>query len=196
MKTWRTIPSKTVATLAAAVLMASAAATSLADSHSGMKAAAAVTVTAEVVAINQADRHVTLVGPQGDAVEIAVGDEVRNFDQIEVGDKVRVKYFESLAVYLGEPGSLPTAKAGVIAGRAAKGEKPAGMVAESIDVSASVVAIDRQRREVTLVLRDGTTTTTDVDPKVEAFDRLKIGDSVHARITRAVAISVEPHGKP
>ena len=194
MKAWKSIPSMAVACVAAAVLMAGAATTSLADSH-GMKAAAAVTVTAEVAAVSKADRHVTLVGPQGDVVEIEAGPEVRNFDQIEVGDKVKVTYFESVAIYLGEPGSLPDAKAGAMLKRAPKGEKPAGIMAESIDVSASVVAIDRGRREVTLVLRDGSTTTTDVDPSVEGFDRLKIGDSVHARLTRAIAIEVSPHGE-
>ncbi len=175
-----------------AALMACAAAPCLAGSHP-MEAAAAIVATAEVAAINKADRHVTLVGAHGEVFEIEAGEEVRNFDQIEVGDKVKATYFESVALYLGEPGTLPAAQAAGATGRAAPGEKPAGMIAGAVDVSASVVAIDRKRREVTLVLTDGTTTTADVDPSVEGFDQLRIGDSVHARITRAFAISVEAH---
>jgi hypothetical protein len=151
-----------------------------------------VVATAEVVAVDQADRTVTLMGPQGNTVEIEVGEEVRNFDQIAVGDQVRATYLESVALYLGEPGSLPEVGGGGVAARAAEGEKPAGVVVGAVDVSASVVAIDRGRREVTLVLANGTTTTVDVDPSVEAFDRLRIGDAVHARLTRAIAISVQP----
>jgi len=33
--------------------------------------------------------------------------------------------------------------------------------------------------------------TTGVDKSVKAFDKLKIGDVIHARLTKAIAISVE-----
>ncbi len=44
---------------------------------------------------------------------------------------------------------------------------------------------------MTLELADGTKVTTKVDKSVKAFDTLKVGDSVHARYTEAIAISVE-----
>jgi hypothetical protein len=154
--------------------------------------AAVMRVTAEVVAVDEADRHITLLGPRGDVVEIEVGEEVRNFDQIGVGDQVQATFLESVALYLGEPGSLPQAAGASVAARAEKGDRPAGVLVGAYDVSASVVAIDRRRREVSLVLANGTTTTVDVDPSVDAFDRLRIGDAVHARLTRAIAISVQP----
>lgn len=162
-----------------------------ADSHGGGETVATIVVKAEIAAIDRADRHLTLVGPRGNVVEVAAGEEVRNFDQIAVGDEVKVTYTESLVVYVGEPGFLPEAKGAAVAGRAAEGEKPAAMMATTIDVAASVLVIDRKRREVTFMLTDGTTMTTDVDPSVEEFEELQIGDTVHARLTRAVAIAVE-----
>ena len=174
--------------------LACVSAFAMADSH-GVKRTATAVATAEVVALDRADRNVTLKGPRGNVVVIEAGDEVKNFDQIEVGDMVKVTYMESVAVYIGEPGFMPEAKAGVMAGRAAEGEKPAGAVVEAVDVAASVMTIDRNAREVMLLLADGSTTTVDVHPDLdETFKKLQIGDKVHARITRAFAISVERHG--
>ncbi len=62
---------------------------------------------------------------------------------------------------------------------------------EVIDVSAKVQAIDRKKRIVELKRPDGKLVTTKVDESVQAFDTLKVGDSIHARITEAIAISVE-----
>jgi len=58
-------------------------------------------------------------------------------------------------------------------------------------VSATVQAIDKKKRTVTLDLMDGKKITTKVDKSVKAFDILKKGDSVNARYTEAIAISVE-----
>ena len=60
-----------------------------------------------------------------------------------------------------------------------------------IDRSATVQAIDKQKRDVTMELPNGKTVTTKADPAVNAFDTLKVGDSIHAHYTEAVAISVE-----
>jgi nucleoid-associated protein YgaU len=46
------------------------------------------------VGIDKADRTVALLGPEGDVVEVEVSSEARNFDQIEIGDKVKVEYYE------------------------------------------------------------------------------------------------------
>ncbi len=71
------------------------------------------------------------------------------------------------------------------------GEKPAGVIAKTIDVSAMVMEIDREKRSVKLQLPDGKKVTTHVNPQVKAFETLKKGDSVHVRYTQAVAVSVE-----
>jgi uncharacterized protein YcbX len=68
---------------------------------------------------------------------------------------------------------------------------PAGIAVEAVDISAEVMAIDKQKRSVTLELPDGRKVTTKVDKSVKAFDTLKVGDAIHARYTEAIAISVE-----
>ena len=157
----------------------------------GVELGDGVVVTAKVVAIDRVDRNVMLRGPEGNVVAIEVSQDVRNFDQIEVGDQVKVEYYESVDLYLGQPGQRPEATAGTVVARASKGEKPAGLAVEAVDVSATIRAIDRQKRTVTLQLPDGKQLTTKVDKSVKDFDMLKVGDSIHARYTEAIAISVE-----
>jgi len=148
-------------------------------------------ITAKVVAIDRVDREVTLQGPEGNVVTVEVSHAARNFDQIEIGDQVKVEYYEAVAMYVGKEGAKPDAVAGLITARAPKGEKPAGVAVETVDVSATVQAIDKKKRTVTLKGPDGKLVTTRVDKSVEGFDNLKVGDSIHARFTEAIAISVE-----
>jgi hypothetical protein len=157
----------------------------------GVELGDGLVITAEVVGIDRVDRAVALLGPDGNVVALKVGHEARNFDQVQIGDQVKVEYYESVALYLGKRGQKPDAAAGLVAARSAKGDKPAGVVVRTVDVSATVKAIDTTKRTVTLELPDGRRVTSKVDKAVEAFDTLQVGDSIHARYTEALAISVD-----
>lgn len=170
---------------------ASSGGQSTSDMTKGVVLGDVIVVTADVVGIDKTDRVLKLRGPDGRVVSLEVSHEARNFDQIEIGDKVRVEYHESVALYLGQHGQKPGASAGMVAARSAKGEKPAVAVVESIDVSAKIKAIDKANRSLTLELPDGSVSKTRVDPSIKAFDTLKVGDVIHARMTEAIAISVE-----
>ena len=148
-------------------------------------------ITAKVVAIDRVDRNVTLRGSGGNVVTVEVSHAARNFDQIEIGDQVKIEYYEAVAMYIGKHGQKPEAVAGLVTARAAKGDKPAGVAVETVDVAATVQAIDKKKRTVTLKGPDGKLVTTKVDKSVKAFDTLKKGDSIHVRFTEAIAISVE-----
>jgi hypothetical protein len=102
-----------------------------------------------------------------------------------------MEYHESVALYIGPKGQKPDATLGMVVASSAKGEKPAGVAVEAVDVAASAEAIDKKKRTVTLKLPDGKKVTRKVDKSVEAFDTLKVGDSIIARHTEAIAISVE-----
>ena len=49
-------------------------------------------MTAKVVAIDRVDRNVTLRGSGGDVITVEVSHAARNFDQIEIGDRVKIEY--------------------------------------------------------------------------------------------------------
>jgi hypothetical protein len=150
----------------------------------------ALEMTAEVVGIDRADRYLTLLGPEGNVVVVEVGPEARNFDQIAIGDQLKVKYFDSVAVSINMHGDKSKSEAAMVTARSPKGDKPAGMAVETSDVCARVESIDRSKRGITLKLHDGRTLTTTVDKSVKIYDRLKKGDQVHVRYTEAIAISV------
>jgi hypothetical protein len=179
-------------TLSMVAAMALGAATTVyAQPAKGVELGETVVLTATVMAIDKEDRIVTLYGSRKNLVDIYVSEEARNFDQLKLGDEVKIEYYESVAIYLGKPGTQPEADAGLVVARAAKGEKPGGYAVGAIDVSASVVGIDRKNRSLTLELPEGKVVTTEVDKSVKAFDNMKVGDSIHARLTKAIAISVE-----
>lgn len=157
----------------------------------GVEVGDAVVLTAEVVAIDRVDRTLALLGPDGNVVAVEVSHAARNFDQIKIGDQLKVEYYESVALYLGKHGQKPEADAGLVVARSAKGEKPAGVAVEAVDVSATIKAIDKKKRTITLKGPDGKKFKTKVDKSVKGFDTLKVGDSIHARFTEAIAISVE-----
>ncbi len=148
-------------------------------------------ITALIVAIDKQDRTVSLLGSLGDVTTFEVGPDVRNFEQIKVGNYVRIEYHKSVALYLGKHGTQPEADAGLIVARAPKGERPAGVAVGAVDVSTQVRYIDRTRGTVTLVDHDGRSVTVKVDQAMKEFDNLRVGDLVHARYTEAIAISVE-----
>jgi len=160
------------------------------------KAAAVETMkmTATITAIDKATRDVTLKGPQGNEVVVTAGPEVKNFDQLKVGDQVNLNYIEALTLELKKGGGMVvqrTEKAG--AGAAKPGEKPGAAAGRQVTVVADVVAVDSAKQVVTL---KGPQRTVDLkirDP--EQFKRVAKGDQVEATYTQAVAIAVEPAKK-
>lgn len=150
----------------------------------------AVVITGKVVAIDKTDRSVAIQGPEGNVLVLEAGSRVKNFNQIKVGDQVKLEYYEAVAIYVGAQGKLPEADVATVTATAPKGQKPAGGSIEVVDVSASIQAIDKNKRALTLKGPLGNLTSVKVDKSVAAFDQLKVGDSIHVRYTEAVAISV------
>jgi hypothetical protein len=150
-----------------------------------------VTMSAVVVAVDHDQRELTLRGPKGNTAVVAVGDEVRNLDQVRKGDHVVARYYEAVAVELKKPGEatlgVTTAEGGA---RAAKGEKPAAGAVRVVTITAKVAHVDRKNKTVTLTGRKGKSTVVDVqEPRY--LDKVKKGDLVEITYTQALAISVE-----
>ena len=145
------------------------------------------------MAIDKATRTVTLKGPQR-TVDVVCGDEVRNFDQIRVGDNVVVKYVEALTLELKKTKAPLDAKGEAAAVRAAPGARPAGAVGREITVLADVVAVDPKKSIISLKGPRGNV----YDLKVQNKDHFKVvkkGDQVEAVYTEALAIAVTPAPK-
>jgi hypothetical protein len=160
-------------------------------SAQGIELSEAVSITAEVYGVEKIDRTLWLIGPNKNVVEIEVSDDAKNFDQLEIGDIVHITYYESVALYLGYPGELPEEVTGEMIVRAPEGESPGGLATETTDISAVIEDINKSDRSITLKGPHGNVFTTHVDESVSSFDKLKVGDVIHARYTKALAVSVE-----
>jgi hypothetical protein len=146
--------------------------------------------SATVTAIDAGTRSVTVVSPNGATDTFKCGTNVINFDQIHVGDQIRSTLTKEFVVFL-RPADEPAmdGRAGVIA-LPAKGEKPGVAVADTMEVTATVKAIDLQRHEATLLFPDGNTKTVPVRPDVD-LTKAKLGQQVVIRSTRTMALLVE-----
>ncbi len=155
-----------------------------------------VEISAEVVGIDKAARTMTLKVPKGNVVDVVVGDEVKNFDQIKVGDFVVARYTEALALELrktqaGAPDVTVRGEATV----AKPGERPAVAGSRQITAIANVVAVDKKKSTITLKGPRGNVVTLDVR-NPDQFKVVKKGDEVEVTYTEALALSVEPARKP
>ena len=151
--------------------------------------AQAVTAEATVKAIDKATRKVTLKRATGEELTVTAGPEVRNFDQIKVGDTVTVEYLMALALELKKGGGLIVQRTEQAGAAAAKpGAKPAGVVGQQVKVVADVIDLDPARQTVKLKGPERTVELHIADP--EQFKLIAKGDQVEATYTEAVAIAV------
>ena len=199
---------RTKSTPALALLAAAFAATALAQQPGAAGSAVVASepgrasvvsgaeMSAQVVGIDKATRTVTLKGPKGDTVDLVAGDEVKNFDQIKLGDFVVARYMEALTL------ELRKTKAGTgdvtvreDAARAKPGERPAAAGVRQVTAIADVIAVDPKKSTITLKGPRGNVVTLNVQ-NPDQFKVVKKGDQVEVTYTEALALSVEPAPKP
>ncbi|MEY3724260.1 MAG: hypothetical protein RLZZ365_195 [Pseudomonadota bacterium] len=155
-----------------------------------LKVAEGVQFQGKFKSVDPKTREVVIVGPNGNEYKTVLGDEVRNFNQIKVGDIVTLTHVEILVADIKKPSKVEirerveTEKAA----RAKLGDKPAAAIERQVTVVADVTAVDEKKG--TLTLR-GATRTLDLkvkDPKV--LKGVKVGTQVEATVTEIIAIEV------
>jgi hypothetical protein len=180
-----------VASLTAGAAIAQTGGAIVASEPGKVAVAETVSLSATVEAIDKAKRLLTLKGPEGNSVVVQAGSEVRNFDQIKVGDKVVAQYIEALTLTLKPGGGAIREKIEREDAVAAKpGEKPGAAVGRQVTVIADVIAVDAKKQSIRV---KGPQRTVDLkvrDPN--QFKLIKVGDQIEATFTEALAIAVGP----
>lgn len=149
-----------------------------------------MSITARVESIDPVTRQVTLKGPKGNLQTVTAGPDVRNFEQIKVGDMVMTRYVESLTLTLKKDGKELVSRVDSSDGaRAQTGGKPAGIVGRQVEVTANVVAVDAKTQTLTLKGPKQTVQLKVPDPK--QFKLVKVGDQIQGTYTEALAMSIE-----
>ena len=156
--------------------------------------AQSVNATVTITKIDKASRAVTAKSEQGKEVTFVAGPEVKNFNQLKVGDTVDIQYSEAVMLELIKGGGKPVARVEQEGSRSAKpGAKPAGVQARKVTVVGDVINVDAATQTVTVRGPQRT-----VDLKVRDPEQLKLiskGDQIEATYVQAVAAAVTPKKK-
>jgi Cu/Ag efflux protein CusF len=145
------------------------------------------TATTTVTAIDPAKREITLTGEENRQITFICGPEIKNFDQLKVGDKVTAEITEKLAVFVRSDEADPTVTHIAALATAPKGAKPGVMVGQTTEITAKVKSIDTDARKATLEFFGGETRTVNVRSDVD-LSKYKVGDTVVIRLTEAISI--------
>ncbi len=150
-----------------------------------------ITRQAEIRGIDRQERRLLIRGEEGNYVDMVVGPEVRNFDQLEIGDQITIEYYEAVALRMADESSSETPTGAVVTERAAEGEKPAGGAAQVVNLVVEFVSYDPETHLATFRTPDGQMGTVVVKPEMREFAAAReAGDKIDATITEAFAISV------
>jgi hypothetical protein len=162
-----------------------------------VRASETVKMTATVVLIDMGSRDVVLIDSQGKMHKVNVSDQVRNLDQVKVGDKVTAEYTEAISLQLKKRGTAdgPPVSAEEAVIRSPKGMKPGGAAGRKVTAFATVVAVNSKKEFVTLRGPLGNEYEVQVlDPAL--LKAVSKGDEVEVVYTEAIAISVQPAPGP
>jgi len=147
-----------------------------------------VTSTATVTGIDASNRKITLTETDGTRKTFTAGPEVRNFDQLRIGDQVKTTMTEQVAVFLRKAGTSPSASTDTTITRAPEGAAPGVAMSDTSQITGRIIAIEG--RHVTLQFADGSTRKIKVEDDVD-LTRIAPGDAVTGQVTQSMVIKVE-----
>ena len=158
-------------------------------------AAAMITGSAVVKAVDLDKRTITLLLSNGKEQTFVVDKAVRKLGEVKVGDTVTASYQEAVSVKINKTKVAPGVKEEVAIKPDKKSVKPKGVVSRQVTTTATITKIFDDGKMVTLQMPDGTTTDVKVQDKanLEKLKKgeVKEGDQIEITYTQALAISVE-----
>lgn len=152
-------------------------------------------IEAVVTAIDKAQRTVTVKAANGNSRVIQAGPEVRNFDQIAVGDSVELRSQVAGMLDLKRPsGDTPTLLVEQVSARAPEGEKPGLFVEMKVSAVVSITRISADSGEITFVgpLGNAFSLVSDDEAFRKTMKDFRVGELVQAVYMEALSIIVLP----
>ena len=184
------------ATMTAAIGVACAPPAALAQSTVASSDSERVSGVLTVKSVDQPTRHMVVTDASGEEYQLKVPASVRNFDQIKPGQKIKATYTRATEFVISRPNTpLPKDTEASMQARAAKGELPAGAVANHVVVTGAVLGIDMAKHTLKIVSPQGgevhTIYVRNAD-RQKAMAKLKVGDTITAYITESLVVAVSP----
>lgn len=155
-----------------------------------------LTIIGEVTALDLEGRHITVRGPLGGELSGRVADDVKNLDQVKVGDLLMVSYSQSVALTPSRPGEPNPLYKGGEASTAQPGERPAGASSEQSKGTLTVVSVDLDQNQIVLESEDGTVFPVSVNrPEFKTkLATVRPGDKIDVVTAEAVIAEITPAG--
>jgi hypothetical protein len=152
-------------------------------------------MTASVERIDLSSRMVVVRAENGLESIVVVGPQVRNLDQVHVGDRISLSYYSGIAAEVKKTGSAvhdPLETSAQV--RAQPGQRPSAVAVDTLKVTVKIESVDTSLNTVTFQRPDGIVRTVAIeDANVQRFIReLHRGDEVDLTYTEAVAVGVTP----
>jgi len=157
----------------------------------GIGAETVITVHGKIVAVDPANKLVTLQGPSGKDVSLTVNNPY-NLGSLKAGDRYVARFTESISVIGRGPSDTPpvaTLAAGLWT--AAPGQIPGAAAAQQARLVVVVAAIDAADQRVTLKAPDGSTENIHVTNPA-ALQGVQVGDQIAITLTQSVVIALDP----
>lgn len=151
----------------------------------------AVKAEAEVMAVDQKSRKITLKGEDGTVQEIVAGKEMRNLPQVKVGDRVVAEYDQILTIKLKKGAGLRVTEEREGGARTALGEKPGAVSIKETHFVADIIAIDAKKGVVTIKGAKGRIFDLKVKDK-KNLAGVVVGDQVEGIYDQILSLLVLP----
>lgn len=182
---------KPTAAIAAALCLAVATVTA----QTPVTKTKSVSATATIQAIDSTTRAITLRDTSGVEDTYIAGPEVKRFDELKVGDTVKMTYYESVVLQArkagaptGTSGAAPaTTDAAITRG---KGALPGVTASMQDKMTVTVKSIDASVPSITVTTPDGRTVTRKVDD-AKNIAGIAAGDQIDITYTRALLTEIQ-----
>lgn len=145
-----------------------------------------------VEAMDVPNRLVTVRTATGDSLTVYVDESVKTFPQAVVGDQVRIRYVESMALHLVKPGDAIKGYEVTESKSAPQPGSPVGAAATEIKTTVKIESVHEKGAKVTFTGPRGRRAVRLHDAAMREYaSNLRPGDTVEVTYKEALALSLE-----
>jgi len=147
------------------------------------------TATATIRRIDLSTRFVMLGGDDGSELGVFVPPDFTRLNELQVGDTVRMTYYESVVYRLRRRGAPKARVSEEVAASESTASLPGARLSHQLTERVTVKAVDRDAPSLTLTDRHGRTVSRHVEHASD-LDGVKPGDHIDITYTEAVLATV------
>jgi Cu/Ag efflux protein CusF len=159
-------------------------------SGKGVDAVEVTKTTATVEKIDLEKRKITLSFEDGKQKTLKVDPRVTNLDQVKVGDRLQFSLTDELVLLVGKSkADLQDASSKEFT-VSPQGASPSVSVVDTATMTARILAVDAEKRRVTLEDPDGKKKTIKLSKDVTPLDQLHVGDTVAVLTAESLVVGI------